>query len=218
MEIKYLGHASFLIKTKSADLVIDPFGPSSGLKFPKIKADIVLVSHNHDDHNYVKGIEGDPVVFDWPGEYDCRGVALRGFSTFHDGAHGAERGTNVMFKLTAEQMSVLHCGDLGHMLDDKLIDEIGNVDILCIPVGGYYTIDHQVALQLTKKIDPALVLPMHFARPGLDTKIAQHLKPVSEFLQAIGQSGATPQPKLAIKREEVIQETNTKVVLLESAV
>ncbi len=215
MEIKYITHASFVIKTKTATVVTDPFGSGIGIKFPKIPADVVLISHHHDDHDNVKGIEGDPIVFDWPGEYDCKGVSIRGIATFHDNEKGAKRGKNVMFKITAENISVLHCGDLGHVLDDKTIEEVGNIDILCIPVGGYYTIDPHVAMQITKQIEPALVLPMHYQVPGLDPKLATNLKPVNEFLSAMSQVGLTPQPKLSVKREDIAQETNTKVVLLE---
>lgn len=215
MELKYIAHSSFVMKTKTATVVMDPFGSDIGIKFPKTPADVVLTSHHHGDHDNVKGIEGDPIVFDWPGEYDCKGIAIRGIPTFHDNEKGAKRGKNVMFKITAENMSILHCGDLGHILDDKTIEEIGNIDILCIPVGGYYTIDPHGAMQITKQIEPALVLPMHYQFAGLDSKIAANLKPVSEFLSAMSQVGVTAQPKLTIKREDIAQETNTKVVLLE---
>ena len=215
MEIKYLAHSSFVIKTKTATIVTDPFGSDIGFKFPKTSADVVLISHHHGDHDNIKGIEGEPIVFDWPGEYDCKGVAIRGISSFHDNETGAKRGKNVMFKITAENISILHCGDLGHMLDEKTIEDIGNIDILCIPVGGYYTIDAQVAMQITKQIEPALVLPMHYQTKELNSKIAANMKPIGEFLSAMSQSGLAPQPKLVVKREDIAQETNTKVVLLE---
>lgn len=218
MELRYITHSSFIIKTKTATVVVDPFNPNIGVKFPKISADIVLVSHHHDDHDNIKAVEGDPVVFDWPGEYDCKGVSIRGISSFHDAEKGAKRGKNVMFKIIAENMSILHCGDLGHMLEDKSVEEIGNVDILLIPVGGYYTIDPHVAMQITKQIEPALVIPMHYQQPDLNPKIAANLKPVGDFLSAMGQTGVTPIPKLVVKREEIAQETNTKVVLLEQNV
>ncbi len=215
MELKYIAHSSFVIKTKTATVVLDPYGPEIGIKYPKISADIVLISHHHGDHDNSKAIEGDPVVFDWPGEYDCKGVAIKGIATYHDNEKGAKRGKNVLFKISAENISILHCGDLGHSLEDKSVEEIGNVDILLIPVGGYYTIDPHVAMQITKQIEPALVIPMHYKQPDLNPKIAANLKPVGDFLSAMGQTGATSLPKLVVKREEIAQETNTKVVLLE---
>jgi L-ascorbate metabolism protein UlaG (beta-lactamase superfamily) len=215
MEIKYIAHSSFIIKTKTATVVTDPFHADIGFKFPKTPADVVLISHHHDDHDNIKGIEGEPIVFDWPGEYDCKGIAIRGIASYHDNEKGAKRGKNVMFKITAENMSILHCGDLGHSLDDKIIEEIGNIDILCIPVGGHYTIDSHVAMQITKQIEPSIVLPMHYQTPDLNPKIAANLKPVTDFISAMSQSGLTPQPKLVVKREEIAQQTNTKIALLE---
>ena len=215
MEIKYIAHSSFVIKTKNATVVIDPFSADIGVKFPKTPADVVLISHHHDDHDNIKGIEGAPIVFDWPGEYDCKGVAIRGIASFHDAEKGVKRGKNVMFKITAENMTILHCGDLGHMLDDKTVEDIGNIDILLIPVGGYYTIDPHVAMQITKQIEPTYVLPMHYQEAGLNPKISANLKPVSEFLSAMSQSGLTPIPKLVVKKEDIAKESNTKVVLLE---
>lgn len=218
MEIKYIAHSSFVIKTKTATILTDPFDTSIGIKFPKTAADIALVSHHHGDHDNVKGVEGTPIVFDWPGEYDCKGVAIRGIASFHDNEKGAKRGKNVMFRTIVENITILHCGDLGHMLDDKTLEEIGSVDILCIPVGGFYTIDPHIAMQITKQIEPAIVLPMHYNQPGLNAKIAEHLKPVSEYLTAMNQTGVTTESKLVIKREDIAKESNTKVILLEQNV
>ncbi len=218
MEIKYIAHSSFVIKTKTATILTDPFDASIGVKFPKTAADIVLISHHHGDHDNVKGVEGEPIVFDWPGEYDCKGAAIRGIASFHDNEKGAKRGKNVMFKVIVENVSILHCGDLGHILDDKTLEEIGSVDILCIPVGGFYTIDPHVAMQITKQIEPAIVIPMHFNQPGLNAKVAEHMKPVSEYLTAMNQTGVTTESKLVFKREDVAKESNTRVVLLERTV
>jgi hypothetical protein len=103
MEIKYLGHASFLIKTKTAKIVTDPFDPQMvGLKFPKVEAEIVTVSHNHQDHNQVALVLGNPTVFDWPGEFEKMNVRIFGFKTYHDKEKGAKRGENIIFKIEAE--------------------------------------------------------------------------------------------------------------------
>lgn len=217
MELKYIAHSSFAIKTKTATVVTDPYSPQIGIKYPKISADIVLISHHHDDHDYVKGVEGEHVLFDWPGEYDCKGVAIRGFVSYHDDDRGAKRGKNILFRITAEHITLLHCGDLGHTLDDRTLEDIGNIDVLLIPVGGVYTIDPHVAAQITKQIEPALVIPMHYGHPSLDPKVFGQLKPVADFLSAMGQTGAVPQPKLVVKREDIAQETNTKVVVLDQS-
>src|SRR3989338_4749157 len=131
MEIRYLGHSSFLIKAKTARIVTDPFDPKMvGLKFPKTEADIVTISHHHQDHDYVSGIGGTPLILDWPGEFERMKVRIFGFRSYHDKKQGAERGENIVYKLEAEDISILHCGDLGVMLNDDFLDAIREGDIL----------------------------------------------------------------------------------------
>ncbi len=117
MEIKYLGHSSFLIETKTAKIVIDPFDEKSvGLPFPKVSADIVLVTHQHPDHNNVAAVSGTPFVISGPGEYEVKNVKVDGLSCFHDADGGKERGKNTVYQIRSEGLSILHCGDLGHQL------------------------------------------------------------------------------------------------------
>lgn len=215
MEIKYIAHSSFLIKAKTANIVTDPYSVEIGIKFPKTEADIVTISHAHSDHNKVTNIDGSPTVFDWPGEFEVKGVSIIGVPTFHDEEKGAKRGPNVMYKFTTEGLNVLHCGDLGHLLDDKTVENVGTVDILLIPVGGVYTVDPAKAAAIARRVDPYIIIPMHFANPKLDKKTYGELESVDAFVQAFG--GGTPEklPKLSVKREDVITETATKIVLLE---
>ncbi|MFO0704078.1 MAG: MBL fold metallo-hydrolase [Patescibacteria group bacterium] len=215
MEIKYIAHSSFIIKTKNATVVTDPYAPSIGVKFPRTEADIVTISHDHSDHNNLKALDGSPTVFDWPGEYEVKNVAVIGIQTFHDDEKGAKRGVNVMYKFTTEGLNILHCGDLGHTLDDKTIEAIGPVDILMIPVGGVYTIDAEKAVAVARRVDPYIIIPMHFASPKLDQKTFGELDPVEAFVQAFGGNAPEKMPKLNVKREDVITETATKIVLLE---
>ncbi|MCX6730779.1 MAG: MBL fold metallo-hydrolase, partial [Candidatus Roizmanbacteria bacterium] len=141
MEIKYLAHSSFLIKTKDAKVVMDPFDPKFvGLKFSKQEADVVTISHAHKDHSYTELIEGTPLILTWPGQFEKKGVRIWGYSSFHDKVEGKERGENVMYKFESEGVSILHCGDLGAVPSDVQIDEIGDVDILLVPVGGKYAL------------------------------------------------------------------------------
>lgn len=219
MEIKYLGHASFLIKTKNAKLVTDPFSPEAvGLKFPKTEANVITISHQHKDHNETKNIVGingvDPLVIDMPGEFEKLGVRIFGFKSFHDKKNGAERGENILYKFEAENVSVLHCGDLGFVPDDSFIDTLGEVDILMVPVGGFYTIDADEAVQLVKKIEPSIIIPMHYNREKLSQKIYGQLTGVNEFTKKFGVENIAPIPKLVYKKEEIEQEM--KVVVLES--
>lgn len=153
MQIKYLGHASFFIKTKDARAVTDPFDPKMvGLKFPKTEADVVTISHHHPDHDKSDAVAGTPLVLDWPGEYEKNGVRIFGFKSFHDKNQGSERGENILFKFEAENVSILHCGDMGVVPDQALLDEIGDIDILMVPVGGFYTIGPEDAVEVVKKL------------------------------------------------------------------
>jgi len=215
MEIKYLGHSSFLIKTKTAKLVTDPFDPALvGLRFPKVEADIITVSHNHKDHNQTQLVGGSPLVIGLPGEYEKNGMRIFGYSSFHDGQGGSERGTNTLYKIEAEGVSVLHCGDLGVVLEDSVVDTIGAVDVLLVPVGGFYTIDPSQAAQLVRKFEPSLVIPMHYNQPKLKQENFGKLSTVDEFFKKLGLSMPQPLPKLVIKGGEL--EDEMKVILLQN--
>ncbi len=218
MEIKYLGHASFLIKTKTAKIVTDPYDPEMvGLRFPKTEADIVTVSHQHKDHNQVKNVIGindaPPLVVDMAGEFEKMGVRVFGFQSFHDKTKGSERGENILYKFEAEGISVLHCGDLGVIPEESFLESIGEVDILMVPVGGFYTIDAEEAVQLVRKIEPSIVIPMHYNHSRLNQKNFGQLTGVSEFTKKFGIENLTPIPKLIYKKEEMEQEM--KVIVLE---
>ena len=220
MEIKYLGHASFLIKTKTARVVTDPFDPEMvGMKFPKTEADIITVSHHHDDHDQVDLVSmpatgSAPLIIEIPGEFEKMGVRITGYKSYHDDKKGEERGENILYKIEAEGITVLHCGDLGFVPDDGFLDEIGDIDILMVPVGGFYTIDAAQAEQLVKKVEPAIIIPMHYANPLMKNKdLAGKLTPVEEFTKKFGIEKPVALPKLIYKKEE--GEAEMKVVVLE---
>lgn len=208
MQLKYLGHSSFLIKTKDAKVVMDPFDPKAvGLKFPKQEADVVTFSHQHPDHNYGAGVSTDALVIDWPGESDKLGVRITGYPTFHDKEKGAQRGENTLFKIEAEEISILHCGDLGHTLTDELVDEIGDVDILLIPVGGHYTIDAAEAVSVVHKIEPSIVIPMHYNHKDLDQKTHKDLAGLDEFVAKYGSAPSETLEVLTMKKDDIPEDT-----------
>lgn len=220
MDIKYLGHASFLIKTKTARLVTDPFDPAMvGLKFPKVEADIVTISHHHQDHNFIKPFQTpisdhySPLIIDMPGEYEKFNFRITGYQSYHDKKKGVERGENIIYKIEVEGISILHCGDLGVLPDESFLDNIGDVDILMVPVGGVYTIDSSEAAQLVKKIEPSIVVPMHYNHPKLNQNIFGQLSAVEEFLRKFGIEKMTPVPKLVVKKEEMDEEM--KIIVME---
>lgn len=212
MEIKYLSHSSFLIKTKDAKIVMDPFDPKFvGLKFSKQEADIVTISHSHKDHSHTELIEGTPLILTWPGQFEKKGVRIWGISSFHDKVEGKERGENIMYKCESEGISILHCGDLATPLTDAQLDEVGDVHILMIPVGGKYSLSSDEAIALIKKIEPSIVIPMHYATAG---SAIEGLAPLDEFLKKMGIAGVEPLEKLVVKKEEFDVDTAMRVVVL----
>ncbi len=217
MEIKYLGHASFLIKSREVRLVTDPYAPSIGMKFPKLDADVVTVSHKHEDHSRAdlvgKPVDREQLIIDMPGEFEKLGARIFGYKSYHDKKQGAERGEVVMYKIEVEGISVLHCGDLGYVPDDGFLDTIGEVDVLLVPVGGFYTIDATEAAELVKKIEPSIVIPMHYNHEKLNQKIFGQVAPLSEFLKKFGLESLPPVPKLVVRKEELEQEM--KIVVME---
>src|SRR6185369_7759330 len=151
MEIVYLGHSSFKLSGKNTKLVTDPFDSSLvGLKYPKVEADIVTISHHHPDHDKSEQVSEVKKIVDGPGEYEIGGVSIIGISSFHDDKKGAERGKNTIYLIEMDGLKLLHLGDLGHLLTDKEKSEIGDIDVMFIPVGGEYTIDAKTAYELVK--------------------------------------------------------------------
>lgn len=214
MEIKYLGHSSFQIKTKTARIITDPFDSAMvGMKYPKVEADIVTVSHDHLDHNSSAQVTGNPLILNWPGEFEKNSVRIFGYQTFHDAEEGAQRGENVMYKFETEDISVLHCGDLGHKLLTEFVDKIESVDIMMVPVGGFYTIDAAQAVSLIKQIEPSVIIPMHYGHGALNQEGFGQLQGVEEFMKQMGITEFEPVDKYVVKRED-LQAENTKVVVM----
>lgn len=163
MKIKWLGHASFMITSDSGTKIItDPYEVLDNLKYGEIKetAAIVTVSHEHGDHNNVGVVRGNPKVV--RGTTEVKGIKFNGIPTYHDETGGSERGNNTIFCFTVDGIRICHLGDLGHPLEDKEAAEIGKVDILLIPVGGFYTIDARVATGVSNNLTPKVIIPMHY--------------------------------------------------------
>jgi len=195
--------------------VIDPFDPSIGLKMPVLEADLVLSTHDHEDHNNVKAVKGPaggaPFVITGPGEYEIKDISVRGIPSFHDEKEGKERGENTIYMIEAEGMRLCHLGDLGQSeLTADQVSKIGNIDILFVPVGGVYTIDAKAAAKIVSQIEPRIVIPMHYMLANLRFK----LEKVDEFLKEMGVKNAEAQPKLAIKLRDFTSE-ETKVIVLQ---
>jgi L-ascorbate metabolism protein UlaG (beta-lactamase superfamily) len=163
MKITWLGQSCFILEDSiGRKLLTDPFDPTLGYETYKGNSDIVTISHQHFDHNYSKEIKGDYKIIDKIGLFYVNDIPIKGTPSFHDKDNGLKRGDNIIFTFRMDEYSICHLGDLGHILSDDDLDAIGNVDILFIPVGGNYTIDAKEAFLITKKINPKIVIPMHY--------------------------------------------------------
>lgn len=210
MEITFFGQASFKIKGKGATVVTDPFDDSIGIKYPKVSADIVTVTHGHFDHNASAKVEGNPFVIQGPGEYEVKGVEVVGVASFHDNKKGEERGHNTIYNIKIDKINIAHLGDLGQeSLSNEQIEEIGNVDILLIPVGGYFTIDGAQAAKIVAQLEPKIVIPMHFK--DVQTKIEQ-LESVEKFLKEMGKENVESLAKLVITAEKLPEEAQVALL------
>ena len=214
MELTYIGHSCFKIKTKDLTLVIDPYNPKDvGYSLPKMSADVVLTTHNHADHNFVEGVEDCKLVIDRPGEYEKADVFIYGISTFHDEKSGGDRGLNTIYLIEADGINILHLGDLGHELSDETLEKLSTVDVLLIPVGGTYTIDAEKATEIISEIEPAYVVPMHYKTS--DLKGIEGLDPVEKFLDEMGKDKNVQKlDKLVLRTRSDIPE-DTEVIILE---
>lgn len=218
MKITWYGHScfKFMVKTNNGDkitIITDPFDKTKvGLTPPRVTADIVLVSHNHDDHNNAKAINGDPFVVEGPGEYDIKGVFVRGVYSYHDMSKGEERGINTIYVIEAEGMKVCHMGDFGEKeLTSEQLDKIGNIDILIIPVGGTYTINGTEAVKIINQVEPKIVIPMHYQTSKFP-KLSKKLNSVNKFLEEIGEKGESLE-ELSIQSKDLTEEKMRIVVM-----
>lgn len=172
MDIKWYGHSCFLITAESGlRILTDPYDPRVGYPMHSIACDAVTASHRHYDHNYFAMCEGNPVRITEPGEYRIGEVSITGVPTFHDDARGQKRGRNIVFVFEIDGMRVAHAGDLGAMPDEDALAAIGRVDVLLVPVGGYYTIDARGAREVANRLGPKVVIPMHYRTAALGDNI-----------------------------------------------
>lgn len=182
MKITWFGQACFELAVGGAIIICDPYHPSIGYAAHSRRADIVTISHEHSDHNYLGWIVGTPVVVRGEGMRTVKGIRITGLPSFHDGDGGARRGLNTVFVIEADGLRLCHLGDIGHMPSRELLEQIGKADVLIIPVGGYYTIDGEQAARLAANIGARLTIPMHY-RTGTRESAIETVEP---FANATG--------------------------------
>lgn len=209
MEITWYGQSCFRLRDRLATVITDPYDKGIGYTLPRVRADIVTVSHDHPDHNYVKGVKGQPKIIVAPGEYEIRGVFITGIPTFHDRKKGASRGRNTVFLFDFEGLTVCHLGDLGHVPTQSQVEALSDIDVLLIPVGSVSTINAAQAAEVVSLLEPRLVIPMHYKTKALEVK----LDSVSKFLKEMGLSKLATQESLKVTKSSLPDET--QVMLLD---
>lgn len=189
MQIKWFGQSSFLLTSEvGVRILIDPFDRMLGYKMPKpIETDIVAVTHNHGDHNKIRVAIGDYLLVNEPKEYYRDGVSIKGFKTYHDKVNGKKRGENIVFRFTVDGLTICHCGDLGHLLTEEQVKDIGNVDILMLPVGGRMTINGEDGAKVMEQLKPTVAIPMHYRTKALSLPGMFLFDKVDKFIEATGQ-------------------------------
>jgi L-ascorbate metabolism protein UlaG (beta-lactamase superfamily) len=208
VDITWLGHSCFRIKGSQAVVITDPFSPDSGYSLGRQTADIVTVSHQHPSHAYTQGISGEPRIIKGPGEYEISGVLIIGIATFHDTQGGQTRGKNTVYVMEIDGVTLCHLGDLGHVLTSEQVEEIGDIDVLLLPVGGVSTINAAMAAEVIRQLEPKAVVPMHYKTPLLK----RELDPVETFLKEMGMDQIEPRPKLSLTKSNL--PLSTQVFLL----
>ncbi len=209
MEIIWLGHSCFKLKGKQATVITDPYSPNLGYSLGKQTASIVTVSHQHPGHSFSDGISGNPKLVTGPGEYEISNVLIIGVATFHDENRGGTRGKNTIYLIEMDEILICHLGDLGHVLTDKQVEELGSVDVLLIPVGGVSTINAPVATEIVRQLEPKIVIPMHYKTLAIN----RELEPLDRFLKEIGAHDISSQSKLTLTKSSL--PISTQVVLLD---
>jgi L-ascorbate metabolism protein UlaG (beta-lactamase superfamily) len=212
MKIKWLGHACFVITSDTGiKIITDPYVTGGALSYGEIEesADIVTVSHEHGDHNNVSAVQGNPRVV--RGTAELKGIRFKGIPAYHDDVGGKSRGGNTILSFEVDRIRVCHLGDLGHQLSAQQVAELGSVDILLIPVGGFFTIDAKVASQVCNQLAPKLVIPMHYKTNKCEFPIAS----VDEFLRGKKDVSRLDASEVEFKQGEL--PASTQIIVLKSA-
>ena len=163
MKLQYLGHACFrIISEMGTTVVCDPYKSDwVGFDMPRVRCDVVTISHHHGDHDCMDAIIGTPAELDMEISCAADDIAVESIQTFHDDEQGAKRGKNLVFTFVVDGLKVVHMGDIG-CLDENVVAKIKNCDVLLLPVGGPFTVDATGAKWYVDEVQPKIVVPMHY--------------------------------------------------------
>ncbi len=213
MEITWFGHSCFRLRDRDATVVTDPFDKSLGYPLPRVRADIVTVSHDHPHHNYLKGVKGDFKIVNSPGEYEIKSVFVTGIPTYpprrrRKSAGDGDSGRNIIFVFEFNGLSVCHLGDLAQVPTQTQVEALSNVDVLLVPVGGGTSLNAAQAAEIISLIEPYIVIPMHYKT----STSSLNLNTVNKFLKEMGTPRIEPIDVLKVTRSSLPQETQVVVL------
>ncbi len=209
MDITWFGHSCFRIKGKEVVILTDPCAESTGYSISKMQADIVTVSHAHPGHSNLEALEEGYRLINGPGEYEIKDTYITGIAAYHDGEKGARLGKNTVYVIEFEGVTLCHLGDLGHQLSPEFVGDMGNINVLLLPVGGHSTIAAAVAADLVRNLNPGFAVLMHYKTA--DEKA--ELDFPEKFLKEMGIKELASQPKLVVTRTSI--PSSTQVIMLD---
>ncbi len=211
MKLKWLGQSCFYHTSNAGTRVLmDPCARWLGYRMPPVAAEMVTTSHDHFDHNFLQMLEGNFYHIDQPGTYSIQDVSIHGTPAWHDAAQGSRRGRNIIYTFAVDGLTVCHLGDLGHLLSADQISDIGEVDILLLPVGGRFAITVAEALEVRKQLQPVITIPMHYRTPALGL-VGFFFARVDNFVSRSGEQ-AREAPELSVDLDSL--QANAGVLLL----
>ncbi len=210
MDITWMGHSCFRVRSKDATVLMDPYTKIRGLELGRPKADIITISHEHPGHSNAAAVKGDPApkVVSGPGEYEISGLFLTGVRTYHDSEAGKKLGRNTVYILESEGMVLAHLGDLGHALSAEQADLMSNVDILLVPVGGGKSLGPEQAAEVIAQLEPLVVVPMHYRT----AEGQEGLEGVEHFVKEMGLSDFQAEDRLSIRKSDLPDTLQVRVL------
>jgi len=216
--ITYYGHACFTVAAGGKTVAIDPFDASVGYQVPDLEADVCLTTHGHGDHSNTKAVSGgQATLIAQPGVQQAAGLTFTGVAAPHWSAPADKRrGDVVMFRWEMAGVALAHLGDLGRQLTDEQVEQLGHVDVLMVPVGGYFTIGPEDAVAVIRQLQPRVVIPMHYQTAATSDRLP--IAPVSEFLKVVPPDWLKAEQQtttLELTAENVAPEGPLRVIVLQ---
>lgn len=208
MEITWLGHSCIRLKTKDKTLLMDPCGKGTGFTLTRQQADIVTVSRKDDDHGNLDALVTGYKLLDAPGEYEIGGVLINGVQTTRRSKDGEAPPRNVAFVVEVDDLRICHLGDLDRPPSQDLREQLSDIDVLVVPVGGNGTLDSARAAEVISLLEPKVVVPVRYKTE----QATPELESIDPFIKQMGLTTPTPQAKLSVTRSNLPETTEVAVL------